>query len=160
MRNGAVAVLGLVATFALASATLSRGQDRAVPGATKADLRARYTRLWAEVELLQVEHEAGKASILEAMKGTSDSQIEEQAKKEMSQVEMLAMQVGKLDDFRKEFGEGESREKKVVEMAKEYAVKVRAELDHTKGEFVKRAVMLAEKKLDLSEAEARYRGAN
>jgi hypothetical protein len=163
----AVVVLGLaVVTVTLAGQqtgdSTKRDQEQrdgqAQPGlSTATALRTQVARLRAEVELLELEHEVGRALLLDLLKEQghtdSDSQRAVKAKEAVSQLRTMAAFMGKLDEFQEQFGDEKAMQSQAQEEMKTQAESNRAANDRRKKAFVRQAIELNEKRFALADLE-------
>lgn len=170
MRTRAILILGFLG-LTVATATLARQQpgdlarpdqedqgEHHQPGmASVAALRARVAKLRAEVELLELEHEANKTDLLEALKGQrhADSAPEQAVKATEKAVATMAaaISVGKLDEIKKELGGEEGIQRAAEKEVREQAERGQAENDRKKKAFLRQATELHEKKFSLADLE-------
>ncbi len=126
----------------------------------RAKLRGQVARLRADVELLDLEHEADKAVVVSVLKEERDSESESgrvaKAKEAVSEAALMAASMGKLEEFQKEFGDEKALQARAEKELKEKAESIRAEGQLKKQTFVRRATELAEKRLELAEVEKLY----
>jgi chemotaxis response regulator CheB len=124
---------------------------------TSAALRSQVAKLRAEVELLELEHEVDKAILFEALKkqGHSDSSVERttKAREAVNRLTMEAASWGKLDEFKKEFGDEKGLESEIEKDLKEQAERDRSDNDRKRKTFIREATELNEKRLTLVELE-------
>lgn len=160
-----VVVLGL----AVVTMTLARQQtgnapkhnqeqrnEKPQPGlGAAAALRAQVAKLRAEVELLELEHEVDRAHLLDLLKEQrhSDSERAAKVREEVGNLKTMAVSIGKLDEFQKEFGDEKTLQSQVEKEMKEQAERGRADSDRKKKAFVSQATELNEKRLALAELE-------
>jgi hypothetical protein len=161
----AVFLLGLavvMATFAGQTGSTRRNQQqpdgKAQPGlAIATALRSQVAKLRAEVELLELEHKAERAVLMDLLKeqGRSDSDASRavKASEAIGQLRILAASMGKLDQFEKESGDEKAMQSKAEEELKTRAESNRIANDRKKQVFLRQAIELNEKRLALAELE-------
>jgi hypothetical protein len=154
----AAVVLGLgMVGIALAQQAGQQPKDHV---SEREKLRAQVAKLRAEVELLDLEHQADKAVVVSVLKEERDSESEsgrvDKAREAVSEATMMAASLGKLEEFKKEFGDEKAMQASAEKELKEKAESNRAEGQLKKQVFVRRATELAEKRLELAEVEKQY----
>ena len=151
-----VLALGIVG-IALAQQPGPQPKDHA---SERAKLRAQVAKLRADVELLDLEHEADKAVVVSVLREERDYESEsarvDKAKEAVSEANMTAASLGKLREFQKEFGDEKAMQAQAEKELKEKAERIRVEGQLKKQAFVRRAAELAEKRLELAEVEKQY----
>jgi hypothetical protein len=154
----AAVVLGLgIVGIALAQQAGQQPENRED---VRAKQRAQVARLRAEVELLELEHEADRAALSDELQNErkaeriadDDGKVREIA----SEMRLAASSVGKLKDFEKEVGDGKTAEAKVQEELRQAVATARSKNGRRKREFVLRTAELNEKRLELADAEKRF----
>jgi len=134
--------------------TLTRAQqtgDKAVtPIQAKSELRERVLTLRTGIDLLQLEVDADRETLLEWFKETGKADllgIDYGAKLQTEMSELIEKEAGEK--------KAKAREllKKTVAEEKD---KLNKTIEHMKKEFAKKARLLNEKKLELAETEAKY----
>ncbi|MGP0067009.1 MAG: hypothetical protein ACLQGP_25880 [Isosphaeraceae bacterium] len=168
----ATAVLGLGAvTFALAQPRTEMPPPqatRSVPIADNAcegdstdsnELHARVAELRAEVELLQLEHDATRALLSDRMKSVVVANTEtigeiDDFKIASYYMRMGAEKVGKAAEFDKAIED----DRAAIEKASEKAREVPTELNRKKEAFRKLSIELNQKKIKLVEMETKLEG--
>ncbi len=168
----AAVVLGLGAvTFALAQPgtdTSKEQSNRTVPppdqaceGAEtdRAKLHARVAKLRAEVELLQLEHDATKALLADRLKSVLVANAETIGESDEFKIvsyymRMGAETVGKAAEFDKVNQEDRAAMEKAIEKARE----IPTELNRKKEAFLRLSIELNQKKIELVELETHLEG--
>ena len=91
----------------------------------RAKLRAQVAKLRADVELLDLEHEADKAVVVSVLREERDYESEsarvDKAKEAVSEANMTAASLGKLREFQKEFGDEKAMQAQAEKELKEKA---------------------------------------
>jgi hypothetical protein len=167
--------VGILALLAVGAATLSRAQVEAKsPAADKVKLRSQVAALRAEVELLELEHEVEVDRLkklmtdvrnLEDMEAADEFMKQKlpdlraklgkndhgEALKEIVKQSMPNLQVnlGESDQVEADIGKPFDLDSMTRELARPY-------LDRLKKQFLRRTAELAEKRLELAEAERSY----
>jgi hypothetical protein len=160
-KIGSVAVAcGLAGLIALGAVTIGRAQQAEPKGeagvSPKKTLRDRVVKLRTEIDLQQLEFDAARSYLLDRMKaaqgvgepnhiGTAVNGVREQA--------FLAAAMGD-EEAAKSFEQGKDA---IEKLAKKRSDEFRAHYDRKLDQFARLASALNEKKLDLEEAENRYR---
>jgi hypothetical protein len=166
--------LGLTLLSGVWAVTFSRaqqpGEKSAPPAPTKAALRDRVITLRTEVDLLQVEYDGARATLVEWIRDSGKADlmgIDVSALWSIMKMEFggisgdiaslmqTAPVVGKLDEIPPEAGL-----RAIQDAAKKGKDDLRVAFDRKKQEFAKTARLLNEKKLDLAEAEKQYQREN
>jgi hypothetical protein len=166
--------LGLTLLTGVWAATFSRaqhaGEKTAPPASTKAELRDRVIKLRTDVDLLQVECDGARATLVEWIRdfgkadlmGIDVSALWSTMKMEFAGISgdaaslrQMADLAGKLDGNNPDAGLGA-----IQEAAKKGKDDLRLAFDRKKQEFAKTARLLNERKLDLAEAEKQYQREN
>lgn len=160
-----------VLSVGLATMTLAKpqtGVQPAQPVSARLKLRPELARLRAEIELLEIEHEAKRSHLLESLKevGKIASNSGQSALVDVAileQLKALAMS-GAEDSLAKlqklQTPEGETSMRKEIEKGVKDEVKgTLADIDRLKRDFVKRTTELNMRRLDLAEVEKRYSAA-
>ena len=165
----AAVVLGLGAvTFALAQPGTGASKEqpiRAVPPSDQAcevgqtdqsGLHARVARLRAEVELLQLEHDATKALLADRLKAVVVANTEtvgeiDEFKIVSCYMRMGAEKVGKTAEFDRAIEEDPAAIEKAIDKARE----IPTELNRKKAAFFRLSIELNQKKIELVELETR-----
>ena len=168
----AAVVLGLgVVTFALAQPgtdTAKTQSTRAVPPSDQACeggqtdrtmLHARVAKLRAEVELLQLEHDATKALLADRLKAVVVANTEtigeiDEFKIVSCYMRMGAEKVGKAPEFDKAIREDRAAMERAIEKARE----IPTELERKKAAFLRLSIELNQKKIELVELETKLEG--
>ncbi len=165
---GVVLLGGIAVTFALAQSGVQPANvppSRVGPAAEptrdggpmdKAKLHARVARLRAEVELLQLEHDAHKAELCDLWKGLSkvNAELLDQAGGEevgAHYARMGAEVVGKAAEFDKLIKENLTAIENWIEQSREMPTI----LQRRKAEFLRLTTELNQKKIELVELETR-----
>ena len=167
---GALLLGGVAVTFALAQPGAQPAKlppARVVPAGEptrdgvktdKANLHARVARLRAEVELLQLEHDALKAPLCDLWKGLSevDAQLLENASEDLGvhYARIGAEMVGKAAEFDKLINERRAAAEKAIEQSRG----IPRELQRRKEEFLRLTTELNRKKIELVELETHLEG--
>ncbi len=172
----AAAVLGLGAvTIAVAQPGPDRSQppssrtippgDQACDGgqADRASLHARVAKLRAEVELLQLQHDAIKATLSDRLQGVEKANAEitgdlDQTQVAASYMRMGAESVGKAAEFDQKAQADRAELQKELENATAKASENRTSLNTKKEEFVRLTTDLNRKKIELVELEVKLDG--
>jgi hypothetical protein len=157
----AAVVLGLgIGGISLAQQAGQQPKDQV---SERAKLRAQVAKLQAEVELLDLEHQADKDVVVSVLKEERDFESESsrfaKAREAVGEATMMAASVGKLEEFKKEFGDEKAMQARMEKELKEKAESIRAEGQLKKQAFVRQATELAEKRLALAEVEKQYNDA-
>jgi hypothetical protein len=168
----AAVVLGLGAvTFALAQPrtdTSKARSTRTVPPPDQAcesgqtdrtKLHARVAKLRAELELLQLEHDAARALLSDRLKHVVIADAEtigeiDEFKIVSHYMRMGAEKVGKAAEFDKAIQNDRAEMEKAIEKGRE----IPTELDRKKAAFLRLSVELNEKKIELVELETKLEG--
>ena len=179
MKRGiitAAVVLGLGGvTFALARqvTTSSKPQPpQAVPSSAQScnsgesdpsKLHARVAKLRAEVELLQLEHDAIKAMLSDRIQGVEKANAEITGELDQSRVaafymRMGAESVGKAIEFDQKARVDRAAVEKATEKATATAGEFQTSLKGKKEEFLRLTTELNEKKIELVELEIKLEG--
>lgn len=146
-------IISVVVVLGLGVVGITRAQQ---PGERdKAKLSAQVVKLRVEIELLELDHDADRAHLLDMMKGIR--------KYEASSPEQVRQAVAASMYFRmplEESREGqEGRTPDVDETIKKEVEAARAFVNRKRKDYAKQATELAEKRLKLEEAEKQYRKA-
>jgi hypothetical protein len=156
--------LGLVvAGISLAQQTAPRPRDRA---GEASKLRAQVVKLRGEIDLLELDHEAARVELLQIVKDIRELESEGNQAQMKSLANLQLMLGGGSEALAKEAEhlgvEGAAKKVKeavntaVKESVSEEVVKTRASRDRKRADYARQAAQLAEKRLDLVEAERRY----
>jgi hypothetical protein len=146
----AAVVLGL----GFVGITLAQSKDQA---SERAKLRAQVINLRVDIELLELEHDADRADLLEIMKGIRMS--ESKSPEELQEAVLGSLL---LTEDPKSLGKPVEKEREkemqnlVNEAIKKRTVEMKALGDRKRKDYAKQAAELAEKRLDLAEVEKRY----
>jgi hypothetical protein len=113
-------------------------------------------RLRAQVELLQLEHDAIKASLSDRLKGVATANAEVILESESFKVAQYYMRVGaemvgKADEFDKAIQEDRAAMDKALVRVRE----IPTDLNHRKDEFLRLSTELNGRKIELVELETR-----
>jgi hypothetical protein len=168
----AALVLGLVAvTLALAQQVIeppkaqpSRAAFAPNPNpesskAGKAELHSRVAGLRAAVELLQIEHDAIKASLCDRLKGAGKANVEVTLESEAFKVAEDYMRVGaEMVGKAAEFDKAIQEDRAAIEKALAKVREIPTEINHWKDEFLRLSTELNQKKIELVELETRLEG--
>ena len=171
MKLRGVLVIG---AFGLAFATMTlalqpAAGQRATPSREKSKLRAELATLRAEVELLELEHEADRPVLSEMIKEARqfDSELGKSALVDAGLMEkMRATALSSAGDASEKLQkmqtpEGEKSARSEIEKTVNGVVQgAKADIERRKKEFLKRTTELNLKRLELADAEKRYNGAN
>ena len=165
-------VFGLGAvTFALAQPGTGSSKipaSRPIPPADRAcenvetapdDLHARVASLRAEVELLQLEHDASKILLSERLKSVVVANADtigeiDEFKIVTYYMRLGAEKVGKAADFDAKIRDDRAAMEKAIEKARE----IPTELKRKKDEFLRLSIGLNRKKIELVELETKLEG--
>jgi hypothetical protein len=163
----AAVVLGLaVAGITLAQQTSHPPKD----GASEAKkLRERVVKLRVEIDLLELDHEALRAELFQIVKEIHELESDGSQEQLKSLARAGLMLGGGAEAIAKVLGtDGVDGATKKVQDAvdtaaketfKEEVAKTRASRDRKRSDYARQAAQLAEKRLDLVEAERRYEAA-
>jgi hypothetical protein len=156
-------VLGLaVVTLTLAQQQTSDAprQDKRKPNGTAqpgvgavAALRTQVAQLRAEVELLELEHEADKALLFDLLKELGRVDSPAQARDELNKVTIALANTGYLDEITKKSGDEKAMRSRLEKDLKDLVETHRADSNRMKKAFVLQATELNEKKFALAELE-------
>jgi hypothetical protein len=129
-------------------------------------LRDHVVKLRVEIDLLELDHEAARSELLQIAKDIREMESEgsQEQMKSLARLQMLLG--GGAEALAKEAGkDGIEGAAKKVEAALDTAVKqtfteegakTRSSRDRKRADYARQAAQLAEKRLDLVEAEAKY----
>jgi hypothetical protein len=149
MRRREVLKTSGLMPVAAAVALVSEGQgEPSQPPVDAAKLRADLIALRADVELLELEHEANRAALLDLLKALRQV--------EMTSVVIEATARPGSTLVAEPEAPGLAGMIKVVEVDKKANEALRAYTDRKKVEFIRSSKELHEKKMSLADAEARY----
>ena len=120
-------------------------------------LRDQVVKTRVEIELLELDHDAAKADLLEIKKSIRELESEG-AQEQMEEAAVARMMV--TGDLRKIAEKGVNGEKELQDVLnatfKEQIVKTKAERDRKTKDYASEAAVLAGKRLELAEVEKRY----
>ena len=182
MRIRVVRAIGVLILVS-ATVTLARQQSGVQRGgqpAEKANLRSRVIKINADLDLLQLEHEADKAHMLGVMKALRDFEAmsekqlieatnlsmffhiqdgaREVAREEALRKKLEAARPGELDrvsqEIDREREEGKKQDIKNTINSQVNAAK--AYIESRKKEYLRRAADIADKRIELAEAEKQF----
>lgn len=156
---------------AMAAAQPPIPQPEAPPGESPSTadpkaMKARIIQLSAEVELLQVEYEADRSSLLEALRMVRESELlaEVGGDPRIERIGALAAAGSMGSEANKAIAAAKAKGKSATAAGQEYARgveakrvdKIRRIVDRKKNDFARQAAALAGKRLELSDAERGY----
>ncbi len=123
---------------------------------TAAALRSHVAKLRAEVELLEIEHDANKALLLQSLKDQGldpAAKLAAEGTKQATDMQMFAARMGKLTEFKNEVGDDKAIQSQIEKGAQELAASQSAIIERAKKVFVSQTTELNEKRLELAELE-------
>jgi homoserine dehydrogenase len=157
MRIISVAVvLGL----GIVGSTLARqiGEQPKAQASERAKLRAQVVKLRVDIELLEFEHDAARAEILEITKSIRALESEG-VQEQMKQLAFSQLTLTADSETLKNMS-GKENEKKMEDAFKstfkDEVVNTKVSRDRNRNDYAKQAAELAEKRLELAEIEKRY----
>jgi len=118
-------------------------------------------KLRVDIELLELEHDAARADILEITKSMRELESEggQEAQEQAKQLAKLELSFTGDREALKMFSDKEN-EKKIQDFLntklKDEIIKTKASRDRKRNDYAKQAAALAEKRLELAEVEKRY----
>jgi hypothetical protein len=148
---------GIVFLLGLGAVSFSRAQqaeDKAAgPARVRSELREQVLTLRTEIDLLQLEFDADRATLLQLLTEISTADllgIDHAAKVQQEMSELIEREAGEK--------KGEAQEVFKKLWAKELGAQNKT-IKRKKQEFAKKARLLNERKLELAEAEAKFAAA-
>jgi hypothetical protein len=171
MKTARTIGLGLLLLAAGSAATWSRAQqpgEQKAPAATRAQLRERVIKLRTEVDLLQLDYDGARATLVEWIRdfgkaelmGIDVSALWSTMKMEFGGISgdpAFLKQMAELSPNRVIAGnDPDAGLRAIQEAAKKGKDDLRVAFERKKQEFAKTARILNERKLDLAEAEKQY----
>jgi hypothetical protein len=159
MRVTSTAVtLGLfVAGIALAAQGGQESKDRA---SERMSLRDQVVKLRVEIELLELDHDAAKADLLEIAKDIREMESEG-GQEQMEEAALARMMLTQdTEAFRQLAKKGEQGAKELKDdlnaAFRQVSGKTKAEQARKRKDYANQAAVLAEKRLELADVEKRY----
>jgi hypothetical protein len=147
---------GLAGLLGLGAVAVSRGQQAEPTGEAKVSprkaLRDQVVKLRAEVDLRQLEFDVVRSCLFDEMKNSQRGSTDKRPQSLQEGVSLAAIMGNKEAEEALRNGEAA-----VEKLSDQWSDEQRSQLDRKKRDFARLAAEFNEKKLDLEEAEIRYR---